>query len=383
MKTSDKSRMLWIDGLKGLSCLGIFMHHFMYAFYPASIISTAAIPHFKYETKLSQSALSVFFNGNFLVFVFCILSGYLISASTLKSKKINVTNSITKRYLKLTIPVIIIGIVVWLLSSFNLFFNQEVSMITSSDWLRMFYAEKVSLFNVLKSSIFIAPFFGDTYISNAFWMYGYILSGSSLIYLFGPLLKKEKINILFVIIPLIGFIFTANFLACFVIGYLLCLLFNSDFVKNMKYKNIIGFVLILIGLYFGGYPSCIVPTNYYAITTFSNCFYPHLIGACCLIIGINFTNIFKRILSNRLFVNLGKISFSIFLIHIPLIFSYSTFLFKKLIPNHRYNYDCLIVFISTLIILIILSYLFNLLEKRISKYVNSKIEGKTSLTVNI
>ena len=91
----------------------------------------------------------------------------------------------------------------------------------------------------------------------------------------------------------------------------------------------------------------------------------------------------SQILSNRLFVNLGKISFSIFLIHIPLIFSYSTFLFKKLIPNHRYNYDCLIVFISTLIILIILSYLFNLLEKRISKYVNSKIEGKTSLTVNI
>lgn len=370
----EKGRYLWIDGLKGICCLLIFIHHFICAFYLAAAFGEGYTIHTKYDLLMSRSFISVFVNGNFLVYVFCTISGFVIANSFMRSKNKDLLKTTLKRYLRLGIPVFIIGLIVWLMSNFNLFFNKDAAAMSGSlVWLGAYYVDKVSLFNVIISSFLKTPFFSDTYISNALWMYRNFLVGSLIIYFLCLLFKEKdkKYNFL-VIIPLLSCIVVESFLSSFIVGYLFAYLVNNYEFETIKYKPLISLILIIAGLFFGGYSSGGTPASYYKIFNFSSYFFPHFLGALLLIPGIYFSNTIQNLLSNKLFLWLGKLSFSVYLVHIPLIYSYSSYFFLRLIGNNRYNFDCLIVFIGTLCLLLLFSYLFYLLEAKVYKVVSQK-----------
>lgn len=369
----DNKRELWIDGLKGICCLLIFVHHFICAFYPAEVFGPLYTSHTKYDSFLSQSILGVFFNGNFLVYVFCTISGYVVAKSFIKYKNKDLFNTILKRYLRLVLPVFLIGIFVFLLSNFNLFYNVEAASLSDSNiWLGSFYLEKINFISMINSAFFKTPFYSDTYLSNAFWMYGAFFMGSIYIYLICITLKnKNKLYNVFLIIPFIACYVSMSFIISFLIGYLLFVFTDSFKLENKKYMKFISFILIIVGLFFGGFPSEVTPDNYYSIFNFNYCFHPHFIGAALLVTGLYYSNIFKWILSLKPFQWLGKLSFSVYLIHIPIIYSFSSYLFLKLIDNNRYNFDCLIVFILSLIIVLISSFIFNIISNVFYKKVSN------------
>ena len=236
-----KDRIEWIDGLKGIACLLILTHHYLVGFLPAIYYGRFVQSHFKYDVFLSQSVLSFPIVGNFWVFVFCLLSGFIITI--LSSTKNNIYNTfckIVKRYIHFAIPLLFISILVYIFNKYNLFTNVRIANITGSPWLRSFYTQKISLFNYIKIALIDTLFYGSDKISTAFWMLKYMFLGSILTYLICLIFNKiNKKYYLLLVILMICFAIKDHYctlLSSFIMGFLLAKLYKSNFVFNKSPK---------------------------------------------------------------------------------------------------------------------------------------------------
>ena len=78
---------------------------------------------------------------------------------------------------------------------------------------------------------------------------------------------------------------------------------------------------------------------------------------------------FRKGLSKKLFQKLNEISYAVYLIHIPLIFSLSCFLFCRIYEGiHNYQVTALLVYVISLAVLILLS-------KLCTKYIEKPLYG--------
>ena len=83
-----EKRIEWLDGIKGLSSLGVFFHHFLLAFLPAIYFGASSVTHMSnIDVYLSTSPILFMVNGNYLVCLFCIIAGILMSYKIMTIKK--------------------------------------------------------------------------------------------------------------------------------------------------------------------------------------------------------------------------------------------------------------------------------------------------------
>ena len=101
-------KLEYLDGLKGIGCVAVFLTHFVYAFYYGMYHYDPAGCHLpgKIDIVIGKSPLNVFFNGNTAVRLFLILSGFLLCRSfMITGDKKRLAASAKKRYLRL-MPVV-------------------------------------------------------------------------------------------------------------------------------------------------------------------------------------------------------------------------------------------------------------------------------------
>ena len=72
------TRIAWLDSLKGIACLCVFIHHFLLAFYPEVHFGHAVSSMLKVK-NLAESPFMFWANGNFCVCLFLLISGFLVS----------------------------------------------------------------------------------------------------------------------------------------------------------------------------------------------------------------------------------------------------------------------------------------------------------------
>jgi len=104
-------KLVYLDGLKGLGCVFVYLTHFVFAFY-------YGMYHFEEESchlpgnldiAIGKSPLNLLFNGNTAVRLFLVLSGYLLCRSFfLQRDRKHLGKSALRRYLRLMPPVLVI-----------------------------------------------------------------------------------------------------------------------------------------------------------------------------------------------------------------------------------------------------------------------------------
>jgi len=347
----NHSRIEWLDGIRGISCVLIFLHHFCLIFYPA-IHYGDAVPTMFYhiDTFLSQSPLSVIINGNFLVALFLTISGMVISLQVMDMEdKTKVADLIIKRYLRLVLPIIPIGILIYIMLYFELFTNLTVAEITHSIWANSFYHTKLTFPVILKSIFVDTIFIGSDILSTAFWMLSELFYGTFTSIILSAITWKYKKNVWLIYIVVVFSLFNHNNLqVAFVFGTLLAWLYRSI---SWKSNNYIFYFFLVAGLVLGGYPTGVVPTNFYRYFNFITAFDLHVLGAFFLLYSIKNIKLFQNFLSMGVFKFLGKISYSVYLLHIPLLFSISTSLFLYAQTYFSYSYCVLFSLILSFCIL--------------------------------
>lgn len=367
-ETNNKEEhILWLDGLRGIACTLVFMHHFILAFFPAAYygIETESSLN-KIDTLLAKSTIGIIFNGNFWVCIFCIVSGFVLSLKIMnKRNRGSISESILKRYPRLVLPMFFISFLVYFMLKMGLFSNLEAASYTKSEWLSGYYLETVSIKKVITCSLYSVWFEGDSTFSTAFWMMTPLFMGSFLTYLIGVVTWNAN-RYIYIVYAMIA-IFTLkknSLLFCFVVGSLLAYIYYNS--KKMMENHVLGILLLILGIYFGGYPSNASPLDYYSILAGklpeninAGQFY-HMIGASLFIYGIFCLKLGKMILENKIFLRLGKISFAIYLLHIPILFSVTTKIFLILYKTTKHYFVSAGVGLCVSgILLIIVAGLFN------------------------
>jgi len=139
------------------------------------------------------------------------------------------------------------------------------------------------------------------------------------------------------------------------------------------FNTYLGAGALAVGFLLGGYPTGVVPTNFYRHIDFFTCFDWHVIGAALTIYGLFSCRIFQKILSTRVFKWLGQISYSVYLIHILILFSLTTSLYKWMIAYAGHYFTVGICFVVSLIVLLGTSFLYQKYAERTCNALQDKI----------
>ena len=167
--------------------------------------------------------------------------------------------------------------------------------------------------------------------------------------------------------------------ACFPLGTMLArLVWDGRF----RSRPILGILLILLGLVLGGYPTFFTPDSAYrllntpVLLTEAYAFW-HVLGAGMLITGICLSGGLQRLLSRRAPLWMGKISFSLYLVHMPLLFSLGTGLFLLLDRPELDSYPLLtaLTLLGTLPVLLLVSALFRRFVEQPCTTLANKLEA--------
>ncbi len=392
----EQKRITWIDGLRGAASLFIVFHHFIMGYYPAAYKGAEGVPHLKegVEAAFSQSLAGFFVTGDLWVSVFCLISGFVIAYQVfhMKDEK-QLSKSLLKRYPRLMLPVFALSAVVYVMLHLNLFYNGPASMLSGSEWLAEFYQNKTTLYDLFFSSIVDTWIVGmSTLYSNAFWMLAELFAGSFMAYILAVMGRGMNKRMLYVYIGAVLLYLSINSrLTDFALGVLAAYIverFGERIKSHEKACICVGILILTAALVFGAYPVGHEPDNAYRILNhlpdrLNPIYFYHMLAAALLVMGIWLLEPLGKALSLKPVLFLGKISYSLYLVHIPVIYSLSAWLLVRFMAKTgNYNFSAGLSFIISLPVMIFLAWLFHrFIERNCTKLINktvAKLEEEVS-----
>lgn len=385
-----KGRITELDSLRGIAAFTVLVHHCVLAF---PIVSTffnsrdafGANPIIKF---LMFSPLHVLWNGHAAVILFFILSGFVLSISHYTDSKPDYGNYIIKRMCRLYIPYFtIITISVLLLN----FYKGDKTTTGLSDWLRGMWETRISPSEYIQLLFFQGNMHN---VGTTLWTIIIEIEVSIILPFFFTLIKRMNFvsNLLFIV----GF----N-IAFKILNHLHFTTYIPDF-QNMyyvpffliggvmfKYRNEISntnlspglLTLVLAAIFFFyNYEWIMVWLVKYNNKSPLYVFSDYMIGISgILLISICIMDIpgLKKVMNNSVFSFLGKISYSLYLIH-PIILLFLVYTFNTL------SYNALIFIILAASVLLSWGYYMAVEEPsmKLGKYLAKKLrpnKGKEKL----
>jgi peptidoglycan/LPS O-acetylase OafA/YrhL len=355
---ASKPRVDYLDGLRGWACFAILIYHLVFnllalsapglAFDTTHFVNDAS--HGRILDLLYGLFASTVVNGHLALYVFFVLSGYTLSMAHLNPQKNTLPAAAASRYFRMMIPIFYTSLLIYVLWKLDLFFNIRAtanSGLDKTDWLRFTYGSSTTL----KDFAYFA-FYGVFFRYDWFGSYNVVLwciqtqfVGSFLVFGFLALFRRTS-NVPWALATLLtlALLDSQPMLACFMCGYLLAEL-NARFALSQRTHRRsveLALVLGLIGAF---------------ILTEQN----HLGGdrVACLVASfvvalVSFSRALRSFFSSTALKFLGRISFSLYLVQIPVICSWSCYWFIKL-PKTGVAHTTGIVFILLTTVVIALS----------------------------
>lgn len=361
-----------LEGLRGLACLTVIASHFLFTFlpylshnlYPPTPDLVAKYP---FEEVLSHAPFTILFNGNFAVSIFFVLTGFVLTAKFYGNGDTRtLREGAIKRYPRLVLPAFASVLFAFVIVVTGQMRNNLAIELNAAGWVLDFYKEPANLLHSIYVGLIGAPILGDTLLNSPLWTLKFELVGSFLIFatysLFG---NNHKILILLSFIFLSFVLGTPLYYMSFVLGS-----FIHVFAKWLTNRNVLSFFILVLGLTLGSInfssqfsilTSIPLPNllTYSANSNNDKLLFWYTIGAVLTVTGIVGFKPIDKILSLRIFTYIGEISFSAYLLHWPIILSFSFGAVRKtMLFTHDYLISVIISFISTYIVILILSILF-------------------------
>jgi peptidoglycan/LPS O-acetylase OafA/YrhL len=359
-------KIKYLDGLRGLAALLVASHHFLVAFLPAHYsgkFSETNLGDGSFEIWFSTSVFNLFFNGNWAVCIFFVLSGFVLTYRYFLKNDVTILVALLmKRYFRLFIPIVFSVLLVFLLIKTNSFYNQTAAVYSKSNWFGSFWLFNPNLKTTIKFAAYHV-FLGSNSFNPALWTIKFEFLGSILVLSVAALVYHVRNRFLVYLLFIIPFLYFHGF---YFLGFISGMML-SDFTVNYKKisfleSKIAQSILILLIIAFGSYPSEIDVKN--TLYRFLSIFPPdsmyafsHTISAFLLLTLIIHSPKLQKMLSTKICTFLGLISFSMYLLHLPILGSFSSAIFMMLHDKVNYIANLWITFIFYLMLLLPISYL--------------------------
>jgi peptidoglycan/LPS O-acetylase OafA/YrhL len=375
-KNTSGGKLEYLEGVRGFAAFLVIIFHFFMVFYPAMLTGKAKDMHHPVELLLAQTPAFILYSGTFFVAIFFVLSGFVLSyAYLLKQKKEILISSALRRYIRLGFPVVFTTLIYCILMSLG-YLSQEngnaLAGITHSKFIKDIYNYEPSFLVFLKDILYNCFFVLYTYKYNyALWTMAFEFIGSLLLYAFFLTFGVSKLRwagyLLY--IGLISLVFKAPQLTAFVFGMVLCDLYVHGYMKILS-RPLIKVIALVVGIYLAGYninldPSQVQNTVYsWLLLTMRNSgnlffqgWFIVIVGATLLLAVIINDETLRRIFGGWLGRFLGKVSFSLYLIHYSILLTFSTALFSSFKASMGYDGAFLLSLLASIPLILLCAYI--------------------------
>lgn len=305
-----------LDGLRGAAACVVVIFHFLCAFSPHIVPDlSASLPWW------SDSPLALVFNGGFAVHVFFVLSGFVLAHSA-QLNSVHLPSALIARYVRLAGPALVSVLMAWgLLSTLP----QEADRFgehTPGAWLQWTHQTSIpSFWDAFKHGLYGVFISGSSQFNNVLWTMQAELLGSAGVYIFFRLVRGHVFLPLCTLIVILMATDVSNAFLGFAFGVMI-FSFRHDFeVLQSKSTWLILVALVMGSLSTGfsqrhgldGWPVYLQPGNK------AGFWHPFFAGL--LVLGVVLNRKASEVLGLPAFTYLGKISFSAYLLHVPLIYT--------------------------------------------------------------
>ncbi|HLG87275.1 MAG TPA: acyltransferase [Alphaproteobacteria bacterium] len=290
---SSNSRFTYLDGMRGIAALAVLFHHFILGF----------------EPQLAGTILHGCVHGSFAVCIFFVLSGFVMSAAAQRPEALGLR--CFKRYLRLGLPMLAAAFAAWLLLLVFPTASRNLAPLTGSPWAGQYSRPQVPLWYVPIDSL-ARPFLRrQSYLDTSLWTMQPELIGSLAIF-FIYAFRRSGIPFLgAALLTFIGFEIPNYWLICFAAG----IVFWEAKLYRIQNASGVGLIAIVTGCLLS-----VVSGPLLARLPASTDPWPlYMVASILMIGGILVSDSPKRWLQTRVPQFLGRISFGLYLIHVPVL----------------------------------------------------------------
>lgn len=358
-KGKSLDRLGSLEGLRGFAAIAVVFAHITYGFYPHAIEKAGQV-HMKYEPFVQGTPLYGFISGSLAVMLFFVLSGFVLTVGYFKTRDKKVLQSLAiKRYLRLMLPALAAVLICWSLMHLGLGMTQQTAAATGSGWIVGEWDFTPNLLDAIYQATIGIFAIGGSQYDAVLWTMKYEFVGSFMVFVAALLLSDNKNRWLPYAALLIGT--SQTYFLGFIIGLILADLYVSGKLDVIRQRQAYG--LIVAGFIIGGMPFANINSMYSVFSmpgfTFDqNSIFFRTIGAGMIILGILAAPKVQRVLGHPKISILGKYTYSLYLVHYPVIFTLMAGSFLFFIQHMGYNRAVALSLLVTAPVLIAVTYLF-------------------------
>jgi peptidoglycan/LPS O-acetylase OafA/YrhL len=292
----NPDRKPYLDGLRGVAAVVVFIGHLLLALFDAFWI----------------------FNGRAAVCVFFVLSGFVLADLIDRSTMI-LPAHVLRRYVRLVGPMLLTSALAWALLAVGAYRNAEAAAITGSGWLPLWYQFEPSFVTMTREALYGVFVTGESAYNSNLWTMRPELMGSVFVFVIGSL-AVTRMRRAVCYIALAAW-FWSDYLMLFSVGALF-----YDFEPELR--GLMRSIFVRVGSLIAGV--------FFFITTekvMARLHFPHVdmmrwqMLSAILIVAVVLTWPFlQRLIGGMIGQALGRISFTLYLIHLPIICSMTSWL---------------------------------------------------------
>ena len=362
----DKKKLAHLDGLRGLAAVVVVISHFANAFLPASVFGNAAKAHFALEKTIYSSPLQLLVAGNFAVCIFFALSGYVLSHKFFNTKDaFHARAGAAKRYFRLMPPILASILLSYAVYHLGLSNNVDAAKISGSTlWLSRLWppASGLGFHSAIWQGVYgaLTGTVDTTIFNNVLWTMKVEFFGSFLVYAFITLFGNAR-NRWVIYIVLIMLSWNTYYFA-FILGLLL-----SDLTATRPKLQLSTATLTLAmvtGLTLGAAPIAGPYASFYSnlsvpfLPSADMFVLPHVVGAGLILMTVIYSPFLKHAFATRPMRYIGKISFSLYLLHVIILGSLACTVLVWLAPRHSYLFSILMAVLISIPATVVAAHYF-------------------------
>lgn len=376
----------YINGLKGIGALMVYFCHFVFAFYYGaySLLPESCHTASQIEIAIGKSPLNLFYSGNGAVCLFLVFSGFVLCLSYFVGRdRKRLGTSAWKRYFRLMPMILAVNILIYVLMRLGLYRNAETAVFTKSEaWFAGFNQFAPDFLKMLYESLIGCFLQGSNDYNGVLWTIPYLFWGALVVYLAAYLVGENRLRyIVYAVMILVSMTtdiyFTAVFLGFAVSDFFCTQKRGMDLWKRYWVLPVLSFVL---GIYLLSYPSIgsdMTGTIYGILPPAYTVIY-HVAGAVGLLAGVLGLGGLQRFFGARPFRFLGDVSYSLYLLHFPVVATFSCWFFLALHERLGYHLTVGLDFVCTTALVLLLSSLSRRYLEPVSGYLERGIRRLVS-----
>ncbi|HEX3994145.1 MAG TPA: acyltransferase [Acetobacteraceae bacterium] len=379
IRTMNPAKIQYLEGLRGIAAVQVVLLHFVTGFLPNT--AEHAVP-----------PLKIMWDGHTAVYVFFLISGAVLTPSFARGGRW--PRQSIKRLVRLGLPIVVAAVIAFALLITMPDAHLVAARLTGSGWLAMDSTAATTLTHLLREITLdsltlgyreytlFTPIAGrlpllENALNAPSWSLHLELYGSMLV-LGLVLLRARAPRVHFAAVAMCAILFGTHPMFLFVLGHI-C----ANQLRKPP-RPVIGASLIILGLAMSATKDwTVLETVRMAIARFAPAAAPNLfqfqsqMAAVALFIGVLLTPVAQRLLS--LCGRLGRLSFSIYLLHFPILFTVACAGFIPLASRFPEPVAVAITFIGFAVIVWLAAEGFERLVDRPSVLLSRRIDPRQQL----